>query len=496
MKTHRRSSSKWQWLCLMLGMLCLPISGLWAASAKAPNFLFIIGEGQGWSSLSVPMDDRVTESKSDLQRTPNLDRIATEGMRFANFYAPSPRCTPSRAAYFTGKSPAALHITFVHEGKADAGASTGTKVIAPASSTQLSTDEVTIAALLKKSGYATAHFGKWHVGRTDPSRFGYDESDGPTSNDGPDHVANPNPKQAYGITDRGMDFMERQVKAGKPFYLQIAHYAGKSLLDAKPETYEAVVKRVGNRDKVRVGAAAVAEDADITIGMLLKKLDDLGIADNTYVIYTTDHGAQGRSANVPLTEGKGTIMEGGMRVPLLIRGPGVKAGTFARQRTTGVDLFPTIAALAGSKTTLPSGLEGGSLVPILKNSGEGEVKRSREEFVAHFPHYDKDPQGPTSAIWLGDFKLIRVYEADTRLLFNLKSDVAERKNLAKEMPGKVTELDTKLSAYLKAVNAQIPTINAQFDPTKSAETLPGDRRKKKGGEDGEGKPNKPMQKAQ
>jgi arylsulfatase A len=124
------------------------------------------------------------------------------------------------------------------------------------------------------------------------------------------------------------------------------------------------------------------------------------------------------------------------------------------------------------------------------------VKRSREEFVAHFPHYDKDPQGPTSAIWLGDFKLIRVYETEARLLFNLKEDAAEQKNLAKEMPEKVAALDVKLSAYLKAVDAQIPKINAQYDPAKSAESLPGERRKKQDGEDGKGKPKKPKQKAQ
>jgi len=479
MKARRLKSAGLKWVCLAMGILCLPMSAVRAASAKAPNFLFIIGEGQGWSSLSVPMDEQVPDSKSDLQLTPNLDRVAKEGMRFANFYAPSPRCTPSRAAYFTGKSPAQLHMTFVNEGKGDAVAA-GTKVIPAKVHTELPATETTIAEVLKRSGYATAHFGKWHLGRVSPTQHGYDENDGANSNDGPDHVANPNPKQAYATAELGMKFMERQVKAGKPFYLQVAHYAGKSLLDAKPETYAAVLKRADGRDKARVGSAAVAEDADITIGMLLKKLEELGIANNTYVIYTTDHGAQGRNANEPLNNGKGTIWDGGLRVPLLIRGPGIKAGTFARQRTSGVDLFPTIAELAGCKETLPVQVEGGSLASILKNAGRGEVRRTREEFVVHFPHYDKDLVGPASAIYLGNLKLVRIYETGERRLYDLSKDIAERNDLAKQLPDKVTTMDQQLTAYLKAVGAEMPSLNANADPNVKAVELPGDRRGGKG----------------
>ena len=133
-----------------------------------PNFVFILGEGHGWSSTSVQMDDAVPSSKSDLVRTPNFEKLAQAGMRLANFYAPSPRCTPSRATFFTGKSPAQLHMTFVGEGKKDSGGEVNYRVLPPASSTQLPTRETTIAALLTRVGYATAHFGKWHVGRTDP----------------------------------------------------------------------------------------------------------------------------------------------------------------------------------------------------------------------------------------------------------------------------------------------------------------------------------------
>ncbi len=457
----------------------LTLVGVAATSATSaqetrPNFIFLIGEGQGWSTLSVPMDDRVPGSKSRDIQTPNLDGIAKGGMRFSNFYSPSPRCTPTRAAFFTGKSPAQLHMTFVNEGRGDDGGGPGTKLIPARASTELAQGETTIAELLKQSGYATAHFGKWHLGRTNPSRHGYDESDGATSNGGPENVPNPNPKQAYASAERGMDFMARAVKAGKPFYLQVAQYAGRGELDARPETFAAVEKRLGGREANRAGAAAVAEDADITYGMLLKKLDELGVADKTYILYTTDHGTPGR--NSPLSGGKGTISDGGLRVPMLIKGPGINPGTFARQRASGVDLFPTIAELAGVKWSTAEGIEGGSLLPVLRSGGEGKVKRPREEFVVHFPHYDKDPVGPASAIYLGDLKLIRIYETGERRLFDLATDLGERNDLARQMPEKATELDQRLSDYLKAVNAQIPAPNPNPDPSKAANTLPGDRR--------------------
>jgi arylsulfatase A len=445
-----------------------------SAQETRPNFLFLIGEGQGWSTLSVPMDDRVPGSKSREIQTPNLDGIAKGGMRFSNFHSPSPRCTPSRAAYFTGKSPAQLHMTFVNEGRGDNGGGPGTRLIPARASTELAEGETTIAELLKRSGYATAHFGKWHLGRANPSRHGYDESDGATSNGGPENVPNPNPKQAYASAERGMDFMARAVKAGKPFYLQVAQYAGRDELDARPETFAAVEKRLGGREANRAGAAAVAEDADITYGMLLKKLDELGVADHTYIIYTTDHGTPGR--NTPLSGGKGTVSGGGLRVPMLIKGPGIKPGTFARLRATGVDLFPTIAELAGVNWSSVGGIEGGSLLPVLQGGGEGKVKRPREEFVVHFPHYDKDPVGPASAIYLGDFKLIRIYETGERRLFDLAKDPGERGDLARQMPEKVAELDRRLSEYLKSVDAQMPTPNSKSDPSKPASALPGDRR--------------------
>jgi arylsulfatase A-like enzyme len=456
---------------IFLGLTCAVLASHVCAADTRPNFVLIMGEAQGWASCSVQMDDTVPGSKSTLAHTPSLEKLAAGGMRFANFYAASPRCTPTRAALFTGKSPTALHMTFVGEGKGGKESTyseEGSKVIPPQQISQLPESEVTIAALLKREGYATAHFGKWHVGRMSPTKHGFEENDGPNNNGGPDDVENPNPKQAFGIAVRGMDFMETQAKEGKPFYLQISHYAGRGGTDAKPETYAEVRRRATTeRDQRLVGGAAVTQDMDTTIGMLMAKLDELGIADRTYFIYTADHGAQGRNANGPLANGKGTVWEGGIRVPLIVRGPGVKPGVCSHVRATTVDLFPTIAAIARVKEALPGNLEGGSLTAVLGGAPNATVKRAREEFVVHFPHYDKDEQGPASALLLGNDKLIHPYGTNVPMLFDLAKDIGEQRDLAKERAKETADLGRRLNEYLKAVGAQLPVPNPKYDPGKA-----------------------------
>jgi arylsulfatase A len=463
-------------------LLALVFTLLWALCGQSlavekPNFVVILGEGHGWSSISVQMDDAVPGSKSAFVRTPNLEKLSQGGMRFANFYAPSPRCTPSRASLLTGKSPAQLHMTFVGEGKKDSGSDMNGRVIPPSASTELPANETTIAEVLRRAGYATAHFGKWHLGRVSPSQHGFDENDGANSNGGPDNVANPHPKQLYAMTERGLDFMARQVKAGKPFYLQLSHYASRQGGDASPQAVAAVKSWGGILNERQIAEAAADLDLDLALGQVLRKLDELGIANNTYVIFTTDHGTPGR--NPPLAGGKGTVSEGGLRVPFIIRGPRVVAGACSQVRAIGEDLFPTMAALAHVSEPLPKGIEGGSLAPALTNSRLGTVQRPREEFVVHFPHYDKDEVGPASAIYLGDFKLIRVYENGALKLFDITKDPGERRDLAAQMPHKVKELNQRLADYLLGVNAQMPKANPSYDPTKPAETKRGGKRKAK-----------------
>ncbi len=436
------------------GTVDAPPDGTVDAPAAQPNFVLILAEATGWTSTSVVQDDSVPASRSGTVETPNLARVAAQGMRFSNFYAPSPRCMPTRASLLTGVSPAALHMTFIPEAMND-GDITGS-VVPPTPLTTLPAATPTVASVLRGAGYATAHFGKWHAGNVDPAMYGFDRSDGATANRGPENVDHPNPAQAYSMTDRALAFVDAQVAARRPFYLQVSTYGGKDQVDALPETWAAASARLPGANPRAVAVAATQMDMDVNLGRLLARLDALGIAGNTYVIFTSDHGAQGPNSNPPLQEGKGTVWEGGIRVPLIVRGPGVRMGVAARMRASGVDLLPTIASLAGVRTPLPTNLEGASLVETLRD-GTTAPRRVRDEFVVHFPHYDHDPLGPASTILVGEYKLTRFYETGSLRLFNLATDLGETTDLAARDPARVADMDRRLSDYLTAVQAQMPT---------------------------------------
>ena len=443
-----------------------------AAADVGPNFVVIMAEAQGWPNTSVMMDDRLSASKSAVFKTPAVERLAREGMRFAYGYALSPRCTPSRAALLTGIGPAALHMTYVGVGR-----ETGpvrTALIPPEPVLEMPTAVTTVAEMLKGVGYTTAHFGKWHVGRTDPGKHGFDESDGATNNGGPDGVANPNPKQSFGMTERGIAFMRRAQLAGKPFYLQLSHYPNQ-------ERKEGGGGNGRDRDTVR----ADSDEIDKTVMQLLTALDTVGLPGRTYVIYTADHGGQGRNGNAPLSGGKGAVTEGGLRVPFLIRGPGIAGNVCSRVPVTACDVLPTIAELAGVRAALPAAVEGGSLAAVLRDqAGRGNVQRSREELVFHFPHYDMGNGGPATAILLGGYKLVRNYEKKTQRLFDLENDPGEERDLAAKLPEKAAELDARLTRYLNAVAAQLAQPNPNYDPTKADNPSADDRRGGKGGKQG------------
>lgn len=454
----------------MLVLGCATV--LRAAADVGPNFVVIMAEAQGWPNTSVMMDDRLSASKSAVFKTPAVERLAREGMRFAYGYALSPRCTPSRAALLTGIGPAALHMTYVGVGR-----ETGpvrTALIPPEPILEMPTAVTTVAEMLKGVGYTTAHFGKWHVGRTDPGKHGFDESDGATNNGGPDGVANPNPKQSFGMTERGIAFMRRAQLAGKPFYLQLSHYPNQ-------ERKEGGGGNGRDRDTVR----ADSDEIDQTVMQLLTALDTLDLPGRTYVIYTADHGGQGRNGNAPLSGGKGAVTEGGLRVPFLIRGPGIAGNVCSRVPVTACDVLPTIAELAGVRAALPAAVEGGSLAAVLRDqAGRGNVQRSREELVFHFPHYDMGYGGPATAILLGGYKLVRNYEKKTQRLFDLENDLGEERDLAAKLPEKAAELDARLTRYLNAVAAQLAQPNPNYDPTKADNPSADDRRGGKGGKQG------------
>lgn len=436
------------------------------AGGIQPNIIFILADDQGWNGTSVQMHPARADSKSDYHATPNLEKLAKAGMRFSQAYAPGPMCTPTRASLQTGKSPAQLHMTNVGRDQSSAGAPRSQKLIPPSFSTTLSLEETTIGEMLGQAGYATAWFGKWHLGDAGPEAHGYDESDGPTGNTDGNLDDPENPKDIYGITQRGLQFMQRNAAKGKPFYLQLWHYAVHGPVQATQESTKAYEAKQVGKTHQNPAFAAMSENLDDSIGMVLAKVKQLGIQDRTYVVYMSDHGAGSNLAsNAPLHGGKGSLWEGGLRVPLIIRGPGVKQNTFCSVPVAGWDLFPTFCELVGTTNNMPTGLEGRSLVPLFREGTQpaGAVDR---QLVFHFPHYNRG--GPQSSIYVDRYKLLKSYETGELKLFDLRSDLGENQNLADQQPARVAAMHETLEIYLNRVGAGIPKPNPDFDPASVA----------------------------
>jgi len=264
------------------------------------------------------------------------------------------------------------------------------------------------------------------------------------------------------MAKRAEAFMDKNKKAGKPFFIQLSWNALHAPGNALKATLAKYQKLGPGKNAER---AAITEDLDTGVGMVLKSVDELGLAGDTFVIYMADNGAGGGKA--ALSGGKGDLYEGGIRVPFIARGPGVKANSWCHARVVGYDLLPTFCEWAKvPASAMPKGLEGGSLAGLLSNGGRGEVKRPREEMVFHFPHYQGD--SPHSAIYLGNLKLIRFYEDNKTVMFDLSRDLKEQTDISRNMPAEAARLAKKLDDYLASVKAQMPTPNPQYDPRKAA----------------------------
>ncbi len=436
--------------------------GAAAKGAKGkPNIVLILTDDQGWTHTSVPMMRSRGNSRSDPYRTPTLERMAKEGMVFSNAYAAAPTCTPSRGGIQFGKTPARLKQTVVHD------------VLAKSRAVDCR-GEVSIPRMVRSADrrYVTAHFGKWGFPPRPPEHAGYDVTDGNTNNADGDWLSKKDgkplpqedPKRIFSLTRRATAFMARCVAAGRPFFMQVSHYALHVEHRALKETiakYEALPrakKRVPRdsedpppaRNRRTLLYAAMIEDLNTGVGMLLAEIDKLGIAPSTYVIFTSDNGGGFRS-NAPLKGGKASLWEGGIRVPTVVRGPGVRAGCQCDVPIAGWDFFPTISDLVGNTRPLPAGIDGGSLRPLFEKGNEGRVERGTEGLVFHFPWYDGLPM---SAIRLGDFKLVRNLNTGETRLFNLAKDIAESTDLSRSMPQKAAELEKRLTDYLRAVDAE------------------------------------------
>jgi arylsulfatase A-like enzyme len=423
----------------------------------SPNFILILADDQGWNGTSVKMMDNESGSKSDYFETPNLELLAQSGIRFSDAYASAPVCAPSRYSIQFGKTPARLSLIRVG----------------------MNTDHIdhegftSIPKALKKinSNYRTAHFGKWGMG-SNPSVFGYDVSDGPTKNkDGNfdnnrsqwEHVFKKDPKNIFSLTDRAIEFIDSSKEEEKPFYLQISHYAVHSNVESKEKSYAVLKDKPIGAQQKDLGFAAMTFDLDEGLGLLLNKIKELEIEDNTYIIYMSDNGSvpnipgakkYEKSYNFPLSRGKWDAYEGGVRVPLIIAGPGIKNDTESATPVSGSDLLPTIIDLAGNKTIALTEIDGGSFAPILLNENNKKIKRAVDGIFFHVPYKNGIAlKRPHSAVRKGDYKLIKFQDDKSILLFNLVKDKMEQLNLATQKPKKAKELEKILDNYLTEVHA-------------------------------------------
>ena len=426
-------------------------------NTTSPNFILILADDQGWNGTSVKMMDNESGSKSDYFETPNLELLAERGMRFSDAYSSAPVCAPSRYSIQFGKTPARLSLIRVG----------------------MNTDHIdhdgftSVPKALKKinSQYITAHFGKWGMG-SNPSVFGYDVSDGPTKNkDGNfdnnrsqwEHVFKKDPKNIFSLTDRAIEFIDSSKAEEKPFYLQISHYAVHSNVESKEKSYTKFKEKPKGAQQKDLGFAAMTFDLDDGLGRLLKKINELGIEDNTYIIYMSDNGSvpnipgakkYEKSYNFPLSKGKWDAYEGGVRVPLIVSGPGIKYGTESATPVSGTDLLPTLIELAGNKTIPLTEIDGGSFASILLNKKNQQINRAVDGIFFHVPYKNGIAlKRPHSAVRKGDYKLIKFQDDKSILLFNLIKDKMEQLNLANLQPEKAKELEKILDSYLIEVHA-------------------------------------------
>ena len=428
-----------------------------SSTNNSPNFIFILVDDQGWNGTSVQMMNSEPLSKSDYHFTPNLEKLAQRGIRFSNAYASAPVCAPSRYSIQFGKTPARLSLIRVGM-----------------NSSHINHEELmSIPKALKKinNNYVAAHFGKWGIGSI-PEKLGYDNSDGPTKNkDGGfvnngtqwNHASVKDPKNIFSLTQKSIDFMQKNTNENKPFYLQISHYAVHASIQSKEETFIKQEQKQLGAQHINPGFAAMTEDLDESLGLILDKIKQLGIQDNTYIIYMSDNGSvpnipgarkYTKSYNYPLRRGKWDALEGGLRVPLIIAGPGIENGNESQVPVSGSDILPTIKDLAGKSNYKLNEIDGGSFKSILFDPSKVEVNREVDGLFFHVPYKNGIAlKRPHSAVRKGDFKLVKFQDNGELFLYNIKIDKKESINLISENPKKTKELEKLLMNYLKQVHA-------------------------------------------
>ena len=459
------------------------LSLAYAQETESLNVVLILVDDMGWTDLSG--------YGSDLHRTPNIDRLAERGMKFTNAYASAPVCTPTRAALMTGKSPARLNMTIWHE--AAVGEERAAKLIEPRVEGNLPHSETTLAEIFRDAGYRTGHVGKWHLGSAAfyPETQGFDYTFGGTFWGAPATFFYPY-RGAFGmsqeeryipgidagelregeyLTDRltteSLEYIERS--SDDPFFLYMSYYTVHTPIEGKPEVTERYSRQIREEMQHKnAHYAAMHETLDDNVGRILDKLEEEGVADRTIVILTSDNGGfinenrgQVVTSNAPLRSGKGSLYEGGVRVPLIVYWPGVTtAGSVSHEPVVTADLYPTILEIAGLEGNAEHNrsVDGVSLTSLFANP---ENTVNRDALYWHSPHYYYTTT-PVSAIRQGKWKLLEYFEDDSIELYDLENDIGESENLAASHGDIAGELRQKLHDWRRSVDALLPRPNPEY----------------------------------
>lgn len=448
-------------------------------SFQQPNIVIVLADDLGAHDLGC--------YGADLIQTPELDRFAETAVRFTQAYAPSPVCSPTRAALLTGKYPARLKMTIWLEGAVSG--PKDRKLQQGFSRHDLPLQEVTLAEILQKAGYVTASVGKWHLGDANhaPETQGFDFNIGgnhwgaPTSFFYPYRGPRSNgefrylPNLAFGkpgeyltdrLTDEALRVIDHATERQRPFFLLLSHHAPHTPIEAKPEMVESFERQQMPEFKHQHAAyAAMVKSLDESTGRVLERLEQLNLSDSTIVVFTSDNGGyiafdEQRGAaitnNWPLRSGKGSLYEGGLRVPLIIRAPSLTLSrSVSAEPVVLTDLFPTLLEAARVSYKSVTALDGVSWVELLQHPN---IQVQRDALYFHYPHYYHAPATtPGSAIIEGEWKLIEYYENNSLELYNLEIDPSERHNLVEREEVLVSRLQTKLHDWLRSVDAELPT---------------------------------------
>lgn len=429
------------------GLWSLEFGALAANAPSRPNIVFILADDLG-------INDLACYGRKE-HRTPNLDRLAGQGTRFTSAYCAQSICSPSRAAILTGKTPARLHLTTYLPGRPDCSSQ---PLLHPVIHQQLPLEEKTLAEHLKAGGYATACIGKWHLGGKGflPTDQGFDVYRPGRAVTNPSEIEGG--KGEYELTRWAEEFMEANRR--RPFFLYLAHdtphipYAARTNLVTK------------NASAFNPVYAAVIESLDDTVGRLLAKLESLNLVSNTIVVFTSDNGGlhvpEGPHAtithNAPFRAGKGFLYEGGLRIPLIVRWPGVvPGGRVVDAPVINTDWLPTLLDCTGLRRARD--IDGESFLSVLT----GRSRRGASRFFWHFPHYTNQGSQPAGAVREGDWKLIEHYEDGRLELFNLANDPGETNNLAAAETRRAKRLALALAEWRVRVGAQSNPVNPGFD---------------------------------